>query len=71
VLAFERAARLPGSADAALRAGAIELLAADRLLYRQTQDRVRRQLGESTFEEHWTAGRTADPELDIASFAVT
>jgi non-specific serine/threonine protein kinase len=69
--AFERAARLLGSADAAMRAGAIELLAADRLLYRQTQDRVRRQLGESTFEEHWAAGRTADPELDIASFGVT
>jgi non-specific serine/threonine protein kinase len=66
--AFERAARLLGSADALLRAGAIELFAADRLLYQQTQDRVRRQLGESTFEEHWTAGRTADPELDIASF---
>jgi non-specific serine/threonine protein kinase len=66
--AFERAARLLGSADALLRAGAIELFAADRLLYQQTQDRVRRQLGESTFEEHWTAGQTADPEPDIASF---
>jgi hypothetical protein len=42
--AFERAARLLGSADAALGAGAIELLAAHRLLYRQTQDRVCHQL---------------------------
>jgi hypothetical protein len=66
--AFERAARLLGSADALLRAGAIELFAADRLLYQQTQDHVRLELGESTFEDHWTAGRTADPESDIASF---
>jgi non-specific serine/threonine protein kinase len=65
---FERAARLLGSADALLRAGGIELFAADRLLYRQTQDRVRRQLGGSSFVEHWTAGQTADPEPDIASF---
>jgi hypothetical protein len=44
------------------------LFAADRLLYRQTHDRVRRHLGESTFGEHWKAGQTADPEPDIASF---
>lgn len=68
--AFERAARLLGSADAMLRAGAIELFAADRLLYRQTHDRVRHQLGESSFGEHWTAGHTSDPEPDIASFGL-
>jgi predicted ATPase/transcriptional regulator with XRE-family HTH domain len=66
--ASERAARLLGSADALLSAGGIELFAADRLLYRQTQDRVRRELGETTFGEHWTAGQIADPEPDIASF---
>ncbi|MBV9602583.1 MAG: hypothetical protein JOZ87_37780, partial [Chloroflexi bacterium] len=66
--AFERAARLLGSADALLRPGAIELLTADGLLHRQTLDRVRRELGETTFGEHWTAGQTADPEPDIASF---
>src|SRR5262249_31485328 len=65
---FERAARLLGSADALLRAGAIELFAADRLLYRQTQDRVRRELGETRFGVHWTAGQTGAPEPDIASF---
>jgi non-specific serine/threonine protein kinase len=69
--AFERAARLLGSADALLRVGAIELFAADRPFYQQTQDHVRRQLGESTFEEHWTAGQTADPESDIRDLRVT
>jgi hypothetical protein len=48
--------------------GAPDLFAADRLLYRQTQDRVRRELGETSFGPHWTAGQTADPEPDIASF---
>jgi hypothetical protein len=65
-----RGARLLGSADALLRTGALELFAADRLLYLQTQDRVRRQLGESTFGELWTAGQTGDPEPDIASFGL-
>lgn len=40
--AFERATRLLGSADAELHPGATDLFGADRLLYRQTQDRVRR-----------------------------
>lgn len=65
--AFDRAARLLGAADELLDAGSIELFVADRQLHEQTRDRVRQELGETTFALLWTAGHAADAEPDIES----